>query len=135
MDLKKELDKLQDFIKNRDTDRFKTYLKTLYAKSNPEEKEVIRLFVEGELKKSAEQIKSTVSDIRIRMQLGDTIDVLPLSYIAKNYFNKTRQWLYQRINGNTVNGRLARFTDSEITTFNAALQDISKRIGSIAIHS
>jgi hypothetical protein len=135
MDIAAELNKLRDYMDNRDTEGFKTYLKALYQKSNAEEKETLTCFVENNLKKSTNKIKHTVSDIQIRIQLGDNAEILPLSYIAKNYFNKTRQWLYQRINGSTVNGRPARFTDSEINTFNLAVQDISKRIGSIAIHS
>jgi hypothetical protein len=116
-------------------DGFKTCLKSLYERCNSAEKESVSEFVENELGKSTQNVKNTVSDIQIRMQLEDAIDILPLSYISKNYFNKTRQWLYQRINGNVVNGKSARFSESEIETFNFALQDISKKIGSIAIHS
>ena len=131
----KDINELQAYFDKRDTQGFKTYLKSLYEKSNQEEKEAIALFVESELKESTCRIKNTVNDIQIRMQLENVIDILPLSYISKNYFNKTRQWLYQRINGNCVNGKTATFTESEIETFNYALQDISKRIGSIAIQS
>jgi len=135
MELKTELDKLTAYMNKRDTEGFKIYLKELYERSNPEEKETISLFVESFLEKSTIRIKNTVNDIRIRMQLENIIDILPLSYISKKYFNKSRQWLYQRINGNTVNGKSARFNESEIITFNNALLDISKRIGSVAIHS
>jgi hypothetical protein len=134
MDLTIELSKLKAYMDNRDTNGFKASLKALYEKSNPDEKEMITSFVENELSKSTNRIENTVKDIQIRMQLENAIDILPLSYISKNYFNKTRQWLYQRINGNTINGRLAKFTATEIDTFNFALQDISKRIGSITIH-
>ena len=122
-------------MNKRDTVGFKTYLKELYEKGSSDEKEAISLFVETELKKSTDCVKSTVNDIQIRIQLENIVEILPLSYISKKYFNKTRQWLYQRINGNIVNGKLAKFTESEIETFNYALQDISKRIGSTAIHS
>jgi hypothetical protein len=135
MDLTIELSKLKAYMDNRDTNEFKASLKALYEKSNPDEKEMITSFVENELSKSTNRIENTVKDIQIRMQLENAIDILPLSYISKIYFNKTRQWLYQRINGNTVTGRLAKFTATEIDTFNFALQDISKRIGSITIHS
>ena len=135
MNLTIELDKLTAYLNKRDTDGFKIYLKELYEKSKPAEKEAISLFVESNLEKSTARIKNTVNDIRIRMQLENVIDILPLAYISKEYFNKSRQWLYQRINGNTVNGKSARFNESEIKIFNNALQDISKRIGSVAIHS
>lgn len=40
-----------------------------------------------------------------------------MSYIAEHYFGKSRQWLYQRINGNIVNGKPADFTPDELKTF------------------
>ena len=135
MDLTIELNRLTDYFNKRDTDGFKSYLKELFEKCSLEEKEVVTLFVETSLENSTERIKNTVNDFRIRMQLENVIDILPLSYISKKYFNKSRQWLYQRINGNMVNGKKARFTESEIKTFNLALQDISNKIGSAAIHS
>jgi len=107
----------------------------LYEKSSPEEKEAISLFVEKNLENSTSRIKNTINDIQTRLQLENVIEILPLSYISKKYFSKSRQWLYQRINGNIVNGKPVKFTDLEIKTFNYALQDISKRIGSTVIYS
>lgn len=48
-----------------------------------------------------------------------------MSYIAKNYFGKSRSWLCQRINGLAVNGKEARFTESEKATLDLALKDIA----------
>ena len=36
---------------------------------------------------------------------------LSLSYIAQKYFGKSRAWLMQKVNGNTVNGKTAAFTE------------------------
>ncbi|MCU7604834.1 DUF5053 domain-containing protein, partial [Riemerella anatipestifer] len=58
---------------------------------------------------------------------------ISLSYVAEKYFGKTKSWLYQRINENTVNGKPAKFTEKEIETLNYALQDLSKKIGSVRI--
>ena len=69
----------------------------------------------------------------VRHQLGEVKEELSLSYIAKNYFNKSRQWLNQRINGSIVNGKPAKFTDDQLRVFNNALHDISKKIGSVKI--
>ena len=135
MDLSIELNKLQAYINNRDTEGFKACLKELYTQSNSEEKDAISLFVEESLKNSTSRIRNTVMDVQTRMQLENVIDILPLSYISKKYFNRSRQWLYQRINGNMVNGKPVRFSELEINTFNFAMQDISKRIGSTVIYS
>jgi hypothetical protein len=133
MNLTVALKKLSDYMSRRDVDGYNACLKTLYASSTAEDKEAITRFVEAELEKSTRNVASNVRDVQIRVQLGDAVDFLPLSYIAGKYFNRTRQWLYQRINGNTVSGRPAQFSASEIETFNFALQDISKKISSLAI--
>jgi len=56
-----------------------------------------------------------------------------LAYIATEYFKKTKAWLYQRINGNVVNGKAARFTNEELKTLKFALDDISKKLGSFSV--
>lgn len=83
-----------------------------------------------------ESIKETNDEIAesiLRNQLKEILPAVSLAYVAKTYFNKTRQWLYQRINGTYVNGKLARFTPEEIETLNYALKDIGKRLSSINV--
>ena len=83
-----------------------------------------------------ESIKATnaeVAEILLREQLKDILPAVSLAYVAKTYFNKTRQWLYQRINGTLVNGKPAKFTPEEITTLNNALRDIANRLSSINV--
>lgn len=41
-------------------------------------------------------------DVDIKKMVKEAQDVVSLSYIAKQYFNKDRSWLYQRINGTLV---------------------------------
>jgi len=69
----------------------------------------------------------------IRYQLREIKEVLSLTYIAENYFNKSRQWLNHRINGNIVNGKPAQFTTDQLITFNSALKDIGNKVGSISL--
>lgn len=72
-------------------------------------------------------------ELVLREQLKEVIPIVSLAYVAKTYFNKTRQWLYQRINGSLVNGKPARFTPEEIETLNNALKDIGNRLSSINV--
>ena len=109
------------------------HVKGLFEKY-PAQKDEIRFFLETILKERTKEICKNVDEISIKIQLYQNADIIPLSYIAKNYFNKTRSWLYQRINENVVNGKPVKFSTSEKATFNNALQDISKRIGSININ-
>ncbi|MBN8861005.1 MAG: DUF5053 domain-containing protein [Sphingobacteriales bacterium] len=53
--------------------------------------------------------------------------------MVKEYFNKTRHWLYQRINGNIVNGKVCSFTYDELKQLQFALKDISKKIGATSV--
>ena len=66
-------------------------------------------------------------------QMQEVADIISLSYLAKRYFNKSRSWLYQRMNGNIVNGKPARFTSDELATLNRALKDISEKLGSLSV--
>lgn len=72
-------------------------------------------------------------EIIIRNQLKEILPVISLSFIAKEYFGKTKEWLYQRINGNVVNGKPARFTEEEKNTLNFALKDIADRLMKISV--
>lgn len=69
----------------------------------------------------------------LRSQLGNEYSLLPLSYIARHYFGKTRAWLFQRLNGYRVRGRVYTLTDEQKAVFNEAVQDIARRIGSVRI--
>nr|DAQ36127.1 MAG TPA: protein of unknown function (DUF5053) [Caudoviricetes sp.] len=72
-------------------------------------------------------------EILLRERLGELPEVISFSYIAKKYFGKSRNWLYQRINGYTVNGKKARFTENEFQTFQNALKDISVMINQTSL--
>lgn len=67
-------------------------------------------------------------DVDVRNQLGDLYDVLSLSYISKQYFQKDRSWLAQRINGNQVNGKTCAFSEDELEIFKLALTDIKNKL-------
>lgn len=70
---------------------------------------------------------------RIREKLGTVPKAISMSYIAKTYFGKTKTWLYQRLNGNKVNGKEARFTEEEARQLQTALHDLGQRLSSIIL--
>lgn len=78
-------------------------------------------------------IKEELEDIKLSLELGDVAHAISLSYIAKVYFGKSKNWLYQRLNGNKVNGKPAQFTDEERKRFAEALHDLSRRIEDTAL--
>jgi len=64
-------------------------------------------------------------EIILATKLGDIAKAVSLSYIATTYFGKSRSWLYQRLNGHTVNGKHAQFSPEEKKQFASALNDLS----------
>ena len=97
-----------------------------------EDKKEINAFMTELLNDIGDEMDQVKQDC-IKLQLQDVSEIISIAWIAKTYFGKTKNWLYQRINGNIVNGKACRFTDEEIDIFNRALQDISKKIGSLNI--
>lgn len=81
-------------------------------------------------RRNARKVKRT--DIDMKEKLAGIQDIISLSYIAKHYFNKDKSWLYQRINGTVVNGKLAAFTDQELALFSDALRDIGSKISGVS---
>ena len=79
------------------------------------------------------ETNKNLSDFLVREQLNDILPYISVSSIAKNYFGKSKEWFYQKMNGNIVNGKPAKFTEEEIKNLNFALQDISKKIGSVSV--
>ena len=88
----------------------------------------IRVVIEG-VKANNEELDAR----RIREKLGNVPEAISMSYIAKNYFGKTKTWLYQRLNGNQVNGKEARFTESEARQLQDALHDLGHKLSSIIL--
>ena len=85
---------------------------------------------------AVEQLKDTIEridSILIRQQMEEILPFVSLAYIAKTYFKKSRQWLYQRINGLSVNGKPAQFTHEELDTLNFALKDMGQKLSATHI--
>lgn len=93
-----------------------------------EYEEGVSQFIEG-----VDAALAQADEMIARARLGDVSEAISFSYIAKKYFGKSRGWLMQKVNGNTVNGRQAAFTEDERRQFRAALQDISKQLSNAAM--
>ncbi|WP_436415978.1 DUF5053 domain-containing protein [Petrimonas sp.] len=134
MSLQKDLDKLSVHIRNAEKLEFRALIDELKKKYTSEaDLQVIDDFIRMDMRRMIDETDAVLREVSIRQQLADISDMVSLSYIAKNYFNKTRQWLYQRINGSMVNKRPARFSEQELDTLNFALRDISQKIGSVNV--
>lgn len=111
--------------------RFKAFLASL---SPAERKEFAQAYREGakEAIGEAERISKIIDR---KQKLGNILGFASMSYIAEHYFGKSRQWLYQRINGNIINGKPADFTPDELKTLSIALSELGEQLkcASVAI--
>lgn len=84
------------------------------------------------LEKLIRETAQKVEDLTVAEQMGEVTKIVSMAYIAQNYFGKTRSWLAQKLNSNTVNGKAAQFSSEELATLKFALSDISKKLGSLS---
>lgn len=79
-----------------------------------------------------DNVENSLASYTMHERLGALTEVVNLAYIARHYFGKTRQWLYQRLKGQLVNGKPAAFTESEEATFIKALHEIGLQLASFS---
>ncbi len=118
-----------------DDEQFKAQVAVISKNyTSDEDKKILDEFMNENLQEIDEMMTELEQILSIKQQMSEVSEIVSLSWIAKHYFGKTKNWLYQRINGNIVNGKPSKFTPAEIETLNFALKDISKKIGSLSIH-
>ena len=114
------------------------------AAKTEEEKQGIALEMEAlknenpkEFTESLESLVKTtakeVENLTMAERMGEITKMVSMAYIAKKYFGKSRSWLAHKLNGNTVNGKAAQFSDEELSTLKSALSDMSQKLGSMSV--
>jgi predicted outer membrane protein len=81
---------------------------------------------------AANQTSVALDKLILKDKLEKILPIISVSYLSKNYFKKTPQWFYQRLNGNLVNGKEARFTVSEVQILSNALKEIGQKLSTSA---
>ena len=79
------------------------------------------------------EMKVRVDEILVREKMEAILPMISVSYLAKHYFGKSSSWLYQRINGNKVHGKPAKFTPQELEKLRYALKEISQSIAGVTL--
>ncbi|MDR2474320.1 MAG: DUF5053 domain-containing protein [Bacteroidales bacterium] len=80
----------------------------------------------------AKDTANRAENLVLRQKFKEVTLVISMAYIAKEYFKKSDTWIYQRVNGNIVNGKPAAFTPQEMEIMRFALNDISQKLGSLS---
>ncbi len=77
------------------------------------------------------RIRTEITDINdtlnVRDLLTDILPVVSVSHLSKMYFGKSASWFYQRMNGNIVHGKPAKFTPDELITLRRAFDELSEK--------
>lgn len=133
MELKEKLNELSSLLYSNDGsfDELLREIKSQYT--SEQDRRDIEAFFINSCNRVENDIIEVKEHIRIKEQLKEISEIISLSYISKKYFNKTRTWIYQRINENVVHGKPVRFTDEELDTLRFAIKDISNRLDSLVI--
>lgn len=83
-----------------------------------------------ELNAEAEELNRTIA---LQEKIKEMKEIVPISYIARNYFGKSTAWLQQRIYGYKVRGRVYTLSDQDRQVFDNAIRDICNKLGSLSI--
>ena len=75
--------------------------------------------------------KEYIQQSSVRQVLQDVYEEVNWAYLAKNYFGKSRSWLYHKFSGRN-NGGQDDFNENDRNTLREALHDIANRINAAA---
>lgn len=73
------------------------------------------------------QIATIQQRTTVRQALADIYEEVNWAYLAKNYFGKSRSWIYHKFSGRN-NGVEDDFSDVDRDKLKAALNDIAMRL-------
>ena len=125
-ELKEQWKKADDTLKKKIDNEIISLLDSL----TDEEATRLATAADNDIRRIADEVAEIKETVSIREQLADILPFVSVSTISKRYFGKTSSWFYQRLNGNTVHGKPAKFSDAEIATLKHALSDIGNKISS-----
>lgn len=108
-------------------------IKSAFESLTPEEKQAVKAEFLAMWEQEAKGWKEALKNIQSEIRMEKIEKYISFASISQEYFGKSKSWLYQRIRGNKVNGKPARFTGEERRRLASALEDISKKIHETAI--
>ena len=126
MDIREWMQKLHNASTDAEQEQITATIKEIFDSLSGVDKELVRKEFLLSLDEKLEETKEALKRIDMAIELREIANYVSLSKIAKNYFGKSKEWLYQRINGYKVNGSPAQFTQEERAKLAMALQDISR---------
>jgi len=132
MDIKKIILDYHDSSESQKKEIRKKLKNDFLLLSEDEKKDVQRIFLESQ-DAVIKEGKELLAELRLKKELESVSEYVSMSYIAKKFFGKSRQWLNNRIKGNLVNGKPAVFTSEELNLFSTALVNLSEEMKDTAL--
>ena len=126
MDIKQLMQQMHNSLNEQEEKRIEDEIKLQFSTLSDEEKKAVQKEFLGGLDEKLEEADKLIKKIDIALEISEISKYISLSRIASDYFGKSKEWLYQRIKGYTVNGKPATFTDEERQKFSFALKNISR---------
>lgn len=131
MDMKERIEKWKQ-MEAAGNPEATAYLKKITAQAQAEGKiqemaEAMQMLMDS-ADSHLDNIEQSLDTYTVHARMGALTEAVNLAYIARKYFGKTRQWLYQRLKGQIVNGKAAAFTPKERETFVKALNEIGVQL-------
>lgn len=134
MGVKKDFFRLKEACtKSKGSDREKAdrEMEAFFNSIRPEDEAELQEAVTEDfarIHKDIEDTKLLKQRIEVRKILSETLPFISVSEFAKTYFGKSASWLHQRINGNSVHGKVATFTPDELNVLVNALRDVAGKL-------
>lgn len=82
--------------------------------------------------KNAKAELSKEKDGAVWVTMMEVSDYINFSAIAKTYYNKSANWILQRLHGYNVNGKAATFKEDEYQLLIDSLRDIASKLNTAA---
>ena len=126
MDIKQLMQQMHNALSEQDKKIIEEKITSLFSSLSEQEKKAVQKeFLTG-LDEKLEEADKLIKKIDLALEISEISKYISLSRIASDYFGKSKEWLYQRIKGYTVNGKPAAFTEDERQKFSFALENISR---------
>lgn len=81
-----------------------------------------------EIHRRTEEARMLANRIEVRKQLEAILPFINVSAFARHYFQRSSSWFYQRLNGNTVNGKTCTFTTEELSILSSSFKEVGSHL-------
>jgi len=126
MDIREWMQKMHEASTEIEKEQIVDEIKKEFHSLSDSDKELVRNEFTKAWDRKLEETKESLKKIDIALEIVELSKYVSLSRIAKDYFGKSKEWLYQRVKSYKVNGKPAQFTPEERKQLSSALEDISR---------